>query len=61
MNKLTTTELIEKARAFLQPRKQGYTTGDVACALFSEKGNLYFGVRKGCVIWVGFVHFQSIF
>ena len=61
MNKHTTTELIEQARAFLQPRKQGNTTGDVACALLSDKDNLNFGVRKGCAIWVGFVHFQSVF
>ena len=54
MNKLTTTELIEKARASLQPRKQGNTTGDVACALFSEKGNLYFGVCIDVGSGIGF-------
>ena len=54
MDKLTTTELIEEARAFLQPRKQGNTTGDVACALFSEKGNLYFGVCIDVGSGIGF-------
>jgi cytidine deaminase len=46
MNKLTNTELIEKARSVLRPRKLAGDgdAGDVASALQSKSGNLYLGV-----------------
>lgn len=46
MTDYTNLELIEKARKVLNPRELylGNRAGDVACALLSQKGNLYLGV-----------------
>ena len=46
MKILSNHELIEKAKSVLNPRELylGNRAGDVACALQSQKGNLYLGV-----------------
>jgi len=46
MSFLTNHEMIEKARTVLDPRELylGNRAGDVACALLSQKGNIYLGV-----------------
>lgn len=43
---LSNYELIQRARAVLNPRKlsRENTAGDVACALLSAQGNVYLGV-----------------
>jgi cytidine deaminase len=43
---MTNEELIERARAVVNPRKiaHGFTVGDVGCALLTERGNLHLGV-----------------
>ncbi len=40
MKEFSNLQMIEKAKAFLRPRKLSYdnTAGDVACALFSASG-----------------------
>lgn len=46
MRELTNREMIEKAMTVLRPRALSHenTAGDVACALLSSGGDLYFGV-----------------
>ena len=46
MDELSIHDLIEKAKTVLFPRELylGNRAGDVACALLSQKGNLYLGV-----------------
>src|SRR5512136_1205491 len=49
-------EMIEKARHMLNPRQLalGNTAGDVACALLSASGKLYFGVCIDVGSGIGF-------
>ena len=51
---MTTNEIIQAARKYLQPRKPDDTTGDVACALLSEKGNMFYGVCIDVGCGIGF-------
>lgn len=51
---MTAKEMIQAARRYLQPRKPNDTTGDVACALLSESGNLYYGVCIDVGSGIGF-------
>lgn len=51
---MTANEMIQAARRYLQPRKPNDTTGDVACALLSENGNLYYGVCIDVGSGIGF-------
>ncbi len=55
-NQPTTLEMIEKARSVLNPRELslGNSAGEVACALFSAGGNLYFGVCIDISSGIGF-------
>jgi cytidine deaminase len=52
MTQISNDELIEKAKSVLKPRKIRHerTIGDVACALVTDKGNVYLGVSidTGC-------------
>lgn len=43
---MTNEELIQRARSVVNPRKiaQGFTVGDVGCALVTDRGNLHVGV-----------------
>jgi len=56
MRELTTLEMIEQAKTVLQPRELSHenTAGDVACALLSTGGNLYFGVCIDVSSGIGF-------
>jgi cytidine deaminase len=56
MHELTNLEMIEKARAVLKPRtlSMGNTAGDVACALLSAGGTLYYGVCIDIGSGIGF-------
>ncbi len=56
MRELTNFQMIEKAKAVLRPRKlsNDNTAGDVACALLSSTGNLYFGVCIDVGSGIGF-------
>ncbi len=56
MPELTTLEMIDKAKKVLQPRKlsDDNTAGDVACALLSASGQLYFGVCIDISSGIGF-------
>ena len=49
-------EMIEKAREVLNPRELGHgnTAGDVACALLSASGKLYYGVCMDVSSGIGF-------
>ena len=49
-------ELIEKALSYLNPRELwlGNTAGDVACALLSSSGKLYYGVCIDIGSGIGF-------
>lgn len=51
MNELTNLEMIQQAKTFLRPRK---LAGEVACALLSASGNLYFGVCIDINSGIGF-------
>lgn len=51
---MTTQEIIEAASKYLQPRKPNDKTGDVACALLTEKGNLFYGVCIDVGSGIGF-------
>jgi len=53
---LTNVEMIEQARTVLRPRKLAgdNAAGDVACALLSASGNLYFGVCIDINSGIGF-------
>src|SRR4030042_575544 len=56
MVELKNYEMIEKAKTFLNPRKLAFmnTAGEVACALLSSGGNLYFGVCIDIGSGIGF-------
>ncbi len=56
MPPLTDQELIKKAKSALNPRDLylGNRAGDVSCALFSTKGNLYLGVCIDLGSGIGF-------
>jgi cytidine deaminase len=56
MKELTNFEMIEKAKTVLRPRKLSgdNSAGEVACALLSSSGNLYFGVCIDINSGIGF-------
>ena len=54
MKETTTIEMIRAAKQYLQPRKPNDTTGDVACALLSEQGSMYYGVCIDVGSGIGF-------
>jgi cytidine deaminase len=56
MKELTNLQLIEQAKTVLRPRKldNDNSAGDVACALLSSGGNLYFGVCIDIGSGIGF-------
>ena len=56
MKELTNLEMIEQAKTVLYPRKLAgdNAAGDVACALLSSSGNLYFGVCIDINSGIGF-------
>lgn len=56
MEKLTNLEMIEHAKTVLRPTKlsNDNSAGDVACALLSSAGNLYFGVCIDVGSGIGF-------
>ena len=56
MKNMSNKELIEKAKSVLKPRKirNGSTVGDVACALVTDKGNVYLGVSIDTCCGIGF-------
>jgi cytidine deaminase len=56
MLELSNLDLIEKARRMLNPRQLALsnTAGDVACALLSSSGKLYFGVCIDIGSGIGF-------
>ena len=56
MREFTNQEMIEKAMTVLRPRKLSSenSAGDVACALLSAGGNLYFGVCIDVNSGIGF-------
>jgi cytidine deaminase len=56
MEKFTNRQMIENAKAILHPRKlsNDNSAGDVACALLSSAGNLYFGVCIDVGSGIGF-------
>ena len=56
MEELTNLEMIEQAKTVLRPRKlpNDNSAGDVACALLSSGGNLYFGVCIDVGSGIGF-------
>jgi cytidine deaminase len=56
MKEFTNLQLIQKAKTVLRPRKLpgDNTAGDVACALLSSTGNLYFGVCIDIGSGIGF-------
>ncbi|MFC2106094.1 cytidine deaminase [Candidatus Bipolaricaulota bacterium] len=51
---MTANEMIQAARRYLQPRKLNDTTGDVACSLLSDNGNMYYGVCIDVGSGIGF-------
>lgn len=56
MKELTNLEMIEQAKTVLRPRRLAgdNAAGDVACALLSASGNLYFGVCIDINSGIGF-------
>ena len=56
MERLTALQMIEKARTVLYPRKLSHdnSAGDVACALLTSEGNLFFGVCIDVGSGIGF-------
>src|SRR5512139_1731721 len=56
MRELTPIEMIEQARTVLRPRNLAgdNSAGEVACALLSASGNLYFGVCIDINSGIGF-------
>ena len=56
MERLTALQMIEKARTVLYPRKlsNDNSAGDVACALLTSEGNLFFGVCIDVGSGIGF-------
>lgn len=53
---MTAAQIIEHAKGSLNPQRLGKenTAGDVACALLSHGGNLYFGVCIDLICGIGF-------
>jgi cytidine deaminase len=56
VKELTNLEMIEQAKTVLRPRElsNDNSAGDVACALLSSAGNLYFGVCIDVGSGIGF-------
>ncbi len=56
MPQITNEELIEKALSVTKSRKitHGFTVGNVGCALFTDKGNIYLGVCIDVSCGIGF-------
>jgi cytidine deaminase len=56
LEELTNLEMIQQAKTVLRPRKlpNDNSAGDVACALLSSAGNLYFGVCIDVGSGIGF-------
>ncbi len=56
MKQLSNEKLIERALSVVKPRKDrhGFTTGDVGCALVTDKGNVYVGVSIDVCCGMGF-------
>ena len=56
MKELTNLDMIEQAKTVLRPRKLSgdNSAGEVACALLSSSGNLYFGVCIDINSGIGF-------
>jgi cytidine deaminase len=56
MEELSNLQMIEKAKTVLRPRKlsNDNSAGDVACALLSSSGNLYYGVCIDVGSGIGF-------
>ena len=55
MARISDEELIEKARSVLRQRKiKNGSVGDVACALVTDKGNVYLGVSIDACCGIGF-------
>jgi len=56
MTLISNEALIEKAKSILKSRKikNGFTVGDVGCALITDKGNLYLGVSIDVCCGMGF-------
>ena len=56
MVQITNEQLIQKAKSLIRPKEisEGVATGDVGCALISEKNNLYLGVSIHACCGVGF-------
>jgi len=56
MKRLTALQMIEKARTVLYPRElsNDNSAGDVACALLTSGGNLFFGVCIDVGSGIGF-------
>jgi cytidine deaminase len=55
MVRISDDELIERARSVLKPRKiRNGSVADVACALVTEKGNVYLGVSIDACCGIGF-------
>jgi cytidine deaminase len=56
MRELNNLQMIEQAKTVLQPRKLSgdNSAGEVACALLSSSGNLYFGVCIDVSSGIGF-------
>ena len=56
MNELTNQKMIDEAMTVLRPRKLSNenSAGDVACALLSAGGNLYYGVCIDVSSGIGF-------
>ena len=56
MVQITNEQLIQKAKSVIRPKEisEGVATGDVGCALISEKNNLYLGVSIHACCGVGF-------
>jgi len=54
--RITNEQLIEKARSLVKPRtiRNGFTVGEVGCALVSEKGNVYVGTNIDASSGMGF-------
>jgi cytidine deaminase len=56
MIQISNEELIERAKSVLRPRKikNGFSVGDVGCALVTDKGNVYLGVSIDTCCGMGF-------
>ncbi len=55
MNGISNIDLIQKSASAINPRNiNGYTVGDVGCALVTDKGNVYTGVSIDTSSGMGF-------